>query len=167
MDNSNVSSSGQNDPIQPPVNQPQQPVSQPVAVPQPPQVQQPAVPVSPASQGGPVGSVNKEFGPTAVSTHEVMTPAGEHVEPQVSPEVKEAGVVAVKEVPDLTLHDQKAGVHLSKESVPHPTSPSGMVSYPMTEGEAKEVLKHKNARSAWYWAAVAVLKQIHKKLLNP
>lgn len=154
MDNSNVSSSGQNDPKE----EVQQQVQAPVV---------PSVPASPPlQQGGPVGSVHKEFGPTAVSTHEIMQPAGEHVEPQLAPEVREVGVQAVKEVPDLTLHDKKSGIQVAKESTPHPTGPTGVVNYVMSEEEAKEEVKHKDVSRSWYWAAVAVLKQIHKKLIK-
>lgn len=170
MDNTN--SSGQN-----PTNQSgeagsgsarppaQQPVTQDrTAVPSQQQVVQPSV-QQPPQPAVPVSSGFKEGAPVAdtLTTHEVMQPTD--TAPELSPEVQEAGVEVVHEVPQLTLQDRKAGILPAKETTPHPTAPNGSVKLPpMSEEEAFITVKtHKRVRDAIYWIAVALVRQFSKK----
>lgn len=113
---------------------------------------QPVVPASPVS--GPV----KEAEPVALPS-EYIQPTEQHVEmPQ---EVREAGVEAVRETPDLTLHDQKAGIELAKEATPVAIEPSGMMQMPMTKEKAEETIKiHKKISDSVVWLATMVLRQL-------
>ena len=119
-------------------------------------------PVQPSSQPvAPVSGGYKEGAP--LTTHEIMQPS--EAAPEVAPEVKEAGVEVVHEVPQLTLQDQKSGIQHAKETVPHPTGPTGSVKLPpMTEEEAVQTVKtHKKVRDAVYWIALALVRQFSKK----
>jgi len=90
------------------------------------QSQQP-VPVPQPSQQA-VGSVAKEAGPVA-PVQEHIQASGHEAEPVLHPEVQKAGVEVSKnsEVPQLDLHDQKAGLQHSGPTAPAPTQSSGIV----------------------------------------
>lgn len=124
----------------------------------------PVVPVAPVA---PVGTAHKESLVTnndQLSTHEFMQST--EVAPSISQEVKEAGVEVVTDTPELTLTDQNAGISLAKESVVHPTAPTGAVHTPLTQEEAVSVIKTKNFRSSWFWRALSFLREMHKKALT-
>lgn len=101
----------------------------------------------------PVSAPQKEQQP-AVS--EFLKPS--EAEPVIQPELSEAGVEKVKEVPDLTLEDKKAGLEPAKESVPVSTTPSGLVQLPMTEEEAVRTIKTTSVSDSRHWLAVLVEK---------
>lgn len=102
----------------------------------------------------------------SVATAEFVKPS--EPEPVLSQEVKSAGVENVSEMPRLTNEDAKAGIQLAKEAVPPATEPTGIVELPMTEQEAKKVIKlHKKLADSLYWLGVEVLRQfriIHQKI---
>lgn len=133
-----------------------QPMQQPVPVAQ--SVSTPAEPVI-----APVGTAHREQEPiVSASSAEIMQPT--EVEPRLSPEVKEAGVETVAEVPDLTLSDKNAGLTLAKESVVHPTIPSGVVM--LSDEEVMEAVKQKKSGNSIFYLALLILKSAHKKLIG-
>lgn len=111
-------------------------------------VQQPAV--------TPVSVPQKEQQPVSSEVSEFVKPS--EAEPVIHPELSEVGVEKVKEVPDLTLEDKKAGLEPSSESVPVSTAPSGLVQLPMTEEEALRTIKTTKASDSRHWLAVLVEK---------
>ncbi len=128
----------------------------PVAVPV--SVAAPVVPVI-----APVGTTHKEQEPiVSVAPTEIMQPTEQ--EAQLSPEVKEAGVETVAEVPDLTLSDKNAGLTLAKESVVHPTIPSGVVM--LSDEEVISAVKQKKSGNSIFYLALLILKSAHKKLIG-
>lgn len=89
------------------------------------------------------------------------------VEPQLHPEVQEAGVEVVSDLPKLTEEHEKLGVKLSKESAPAKTEPTGEVKLPMTQTQAKNLAKNSSISDSVRWLAEEVLRQIkvmHQKL---
>ena len=133
---------------------PSQPASTPV-VQQPQAVQQPMMPM---------GSMHKEAGPSKIieaPVSEVLSPS--ETAPELSAEVEQAGVEVSKnvEVPDLTMHDKKAGLEHAPVIAPVPTQPSGTVQLPLTQEKATETLKkQKNTKNSVTWLAESVLRQI-------
>lgn len=122
-------------------------------------VQQPA-PVAPM---GAVSGPNKETSPLTRSSEPLIRPSEE--EPQLSSEVKEAGVEVSPnpEVPNLTYEDKKAGLSHAKESTPVATEPSGLVQAPfptpMTLVQAEEVIKKdKNTNDSKLWLSTLIRK---------
>ncbi|MCL5970181.1 MAG: hypothetical protein M1450_01610 [Patescibacteria group bacterium] len=129
-------------------------------------VSQPQVAVQ---QAPPAGSVNKEAGPVAMSNiSEVVRPS--ETEPVIEDkEVKEAGVETVTDVPKLTHEHIEAGINVSPQIAPVVTSPTGLVKPPLTEEEAKKILKfHKKISNSIVWMAAEVLRQLKiiKKIKN-
>lgn len=104
----------------------------------------------------PVSVPQKEQQPVSPEISEFVKPS--EAEPVIHPELAEAGVEKVKEVPDLTLEDRKAGLSAAKESVPVSTTPSGLVQLPMTEEEAKRTIKTTSVSDSRHWLAVLVEK---------
>lgn len=104
----------------------------------------------------PLSAPQKEQQPVASETSEFIKPS--EAEPIIHPELAEAGVEKVKEVPDLTLEDKKAGLSAAKESVPVSTAPSGLVQLPMTEEEARQTIKKTSISDSRHWLAVLVEK---------
>ncbi len=90
--------------------------------------------------------------------------------PEIHPEIAEAGIKEVSELPELKEDHKKAGIELAKESTPVSTEPLGIVELPMTQTQASNIVKkNKDATNALVWLAILVLKQIkkmHGKLLN-
>lgn len=91
-------------------------------------------------------------------------------EPQIHPEVAEAGVERVSSTPELTPEAQKTGLRLAKESTPVSTQPSGAVQLPISEQKSKNILRfHKKVANSVTWLAVLVLKhfkKIHRKITS-
>lgn len=104
----------------------------------------------------PVGTPQKEQQPVSSEVSEFVKPS--ETEPVIHPELSEVGVEKVKEVPELTLEDKKAGLSAAKESVPVSTAPSGLVQLPMTEEEALRTIKTTNVSDSRHWLAVLVEK---------
>lgn len=126
-------------------------------------VSQPAGLVQPVTTSG----VHKEQAPTA-SVHVIpettATPSQEltHSEPEpiLHPEVEQAGVTVVKQVPDLKLEDQKAGLSHAPAIAPIPTQPINTVQYPMTYVQAEQIIKTHPVKDSIRWIAVMVEKLI-------
>lgn len=104
----------------------------------------------------PVSAPQKEQQPVSSEVSEFVKPS--EAEPVIHPELAEAGVEKIKEVPDLTLEDKKAGLSAAKESVPVSTVPSGLVQLPMTEEEARRTIKTTKPSDSRHWWAVLVEK---------
>lgn len=80
-------------------------------------------------------------------------------QPEIPPEVAKIGVQPVSG-PTLTAEDKKVGITEAKEEVPVSTEPEGLVQLPLTEREARNVLKiHKNIAEAIVWLANFILRQ--------
>lgn len=80
------------------------------------------------------------------------------IAPELSQEEKEAGVEAVSHGQNLTTEHKEAGIYHAKESTPVSTSPSGMVSLPMTKQKAQSVLKTYKITDSIKWLAALILK---------
>lgn len=104
----------------------------------------------------PVSVPQKEQQPVSSEVSEFVKPS--EAEPVIHPELSEVGVEKVKEVPDLTLEDKKAGLEPAKESVPVSTAPSGLVQLLMTEEEAERTIKTTSVSDSRHWLAVLVEK---------
>lgn len=124
-------------------------------------------------QGTPVSTPVKEQEPSQtwqepIPSPEMVIPS--EAEPSMHPEVAEVGVEKVREVPTLTLEDQKAGLQLAKESVPVSTQPSGLVDLPKDEKEAASFLKvHRDVKNAVVWLVAMLLRQFrqaHEKVVG-
>lgn len=133
------------------------------------------VPVVPQPQAGPVqvspiSPPQKEQQPvvSAAPQEELIKPS--ETEPVVYPELSEIGVEKVSEAPKLSVEDQTAGLSLASESTPVVTKPTGAVQLPMTEREAKQVLKmHKKIADSIVWMATLIIKhfkRIHETLVS-
>lgn len=87
--------------------------------------------------------------------------------PELSSEVRSAGVSSVSEEPVVTAEDRFAGVEPANEAVPVQLEPTGLVTLPMTAEKATEILKtDHNSTDARVWAANVVLYELHKKHLQ-
>lgn len=104
----------------------------------------------------PVSTPQKEQQPVVSPVSEFVKPS--EAEPTIHPELAEVGVEKVKEVPDLTLEDKKAGLSAAKESVPVSTAPSGLVQLPMTEEEARRTIKTTSVSDSRHWLAFLIEK---------
>lgn len=116
--------------------------------------------VASSVQPTPVGSVQKESGP-AVAT-DFIKPTEKA--PEVPAQLTELGVEATpsQESPKLSLEDKKAGLGLAKESTAVITSPSGMVTLPMSGQQAKQAL-HRKVSDSMRWLAMLILRQLKKQ----
>lgn len=87
-----------------------------------------------------------------------ITPS-EH-EPNLHPEVKEAGVEVISETPRITVEHQKAGIELAKESVPVKTQPTGSIT--LTPSQAQRLSKSGNVNDSISWLAKLLIKHFKK-----
>lgn len=125
--------------------------AQPQAVIQPIQTVQPVAPV---------GSVNKEAGPVlAVSpVSEIAKPTD--TEPQINQELKDLGVEAKSDKPDLTIEHKKLGLDHVGSNITVSTQASISVKLPMTEDEIADKLKTGEADDSGKWLAGLMRKII-------
>ncbi|HSX40519.1 MAG TPA: hypothetical protein VLF68_02805 [Candidatus Saccharimonadales bacterium] len=108
----------------------------------------------------PISTPNKEsVGGVSVDTSDLITPS--EVEPQLHPEVQEAGVETVSDKPQLTDEHAKIGIKVSADATPVATSPTGMVQLPMTQAQAQATIKKtKNVKESIVWLASLILRQL-------
>lgn len=99
---------------------------------------QPQAVIQPVRPAAPVGSTNKEVGPITSPVSEFIKPTD--AEPQISQELKDLGIEAKKDEPNIAKEHKKVIDH-AKQFVPVPTGPSGKVSLPMSEDEVADQLK--------------------------
>lgn len=145
-------------PVQPVSQTNTQPVGQSV-----PPVAVPSQPVSVSITPG------KEQAPISVDSVEPNIAPVETL-PEISVEVKEAGVEARddKETLDLKLEDRKAGFSAENEATPIATAPTNMVQFPISEDEARTTSKGDTGKSIT-WLRAEILRQIkvmHQKLFS-
>ena len=107
----------------------------------------------------PVGNAQKEVSPIPQSDEFMKV---SEIEPNIHPELQEAGVEVVKTEPDLTLEDKRAGLSLAKETIPHPTQPIGVVTLPMTKAEEQKIAKNVSPTHSIRWL-VEIFHKIRKK----
>lgn len=107
----------------------------------------------------PVSAPSKEGGPAApVSTEKLVVPSLEKVE--VAPELKEIGVEAKDEVPELTPEDAQAGIVHAKESTPVVVAEEPSIKLPMSQQQAQQIVKlHKKVKDSLFWFAMLILRQ--------
>lgn len=119
---------------------------------------QPQATVQPIAPVASVGSVNKEVGPIASPVSEFVKPT--EAEPQISQELKESGVEAKSDRPDLTFEHKELGVDHAGPHVPVATSPSGKITMPMSEEEVADKLKTGQDDDSGKWLAGLINKVI-------
>jgi hypothetical protein len=115
---------------------------------------QPQVQVQPVT---PVGSVNKEVGPVSALAPEFAKPS--EVEPQISQDLKELGVEAKKEKPDLTFEHKEIGIEHAGPHISISNS-SGKITLPMSEEEVDNLLKTGQDDDSGKWLAGLIKKII-------
>jgi hypothetical protein len=115
-------------------------------------------PASDQNQVTPSGSsLNKEVG--SVSDYVSHSEQA----PKIDTEVKEAGVEAVSETPQLTQAHEQIGVKLSPESSKPNLEASAGQTMPMSQTKAQQVVKtNKNIRDSILWFAILMLKNFKK-----
>lgn len=148
MDNNDQSNQPVNPAVQQPVSSVQDQLSQQLVAP----------PVSSSVSGPQKEAQPIQTGEAPVA--EVLKPS--ETMPVLSSEVKDAGVEVQKEHPELTLHDQKAGVQLAGDATPIPQQPS-QIQFVMPKQEAEELEKKRT--SIWeslVWKIALILKQYKK-----
>lgn len=119
----------------------------------------------------PISGASKETGPVGHINNESIALQVTEQEPVLSPEVKEVGVVSVKNSEQINIKPDvsAAGVEVVKTAVPVQTMPSGNIQLPMTEEEAKKAIKTHRAADAAYGLGTEVLKylrRLHRGLFN-
>ena len=135
------------------------------------QVRQPVSPVQdqkvvPVVTPTPVSLPQKEQAPIISDTSkdqgaELIKPS--EPEPNIPQEVKDVGVEAVKETPQLTEEHKVAGIEHAKESTPVSTQPLAKVKLPMSEEEALKIIKTTKNSDSKHWLAV-LIEKIYKQL---
>lgn len=105
-----------------------------------------------------VGSLQKEQG-FGFSQGEMIKPTEQG--PQISKELKDAGVEKAQGLLKIEEEHEKIGIKLAKEATPVSTSPSG-VSLPQTSQGIKNLLKSKNPAQSFFWFLTLFLKQLKK-----
>lgn len=117
-----------------------------------------APPVGIQPVGGP-----REQGPSSqMNASEIVIPT--EVEPVVSPEVKEAGVITVPNQEQIHVSPElkNAGVAAVKTAVPVQTTPSYSIQLPITEEEAKKNIKIHPVFDSARWLSTQILEQFKK-----
>lgn len=85
-------------------------------------------------------------------------------EPVLHPEVAEAGVEKVSELPGINEEHEQIGVKLAKESTPVSKEPSGIIQLPSTYQKAQQVMKtHKKVSDSILWLYTLIIKQFKGK----
>lgn len=127
----------------------------------PPTVTEPVSPVSPP-QKEQVEPVLGENAPEPTAKAEEWVKPSE-VEPEIHPEVEQAGIEKVSELPEMKEEHKEAGIGLAKEAIPVQTKPTGVVQLPMTEKEADRQIKSTGDTDSPHWLAV-LIKKLWKRL---
>jgi hypothetical protein len=109
----------------------------------------------------PVGVPNKE---AEKPVSDFVVPS--EVEPQISEEVKEAGVEIRAEFPTLSDEHISAGINPALENTPVKTEPSDNISLPMTKEEAKSNAKG-NISDSKTWLSRLVFRLFQRMRLVP
>lgn len=136
------------------------------------QVQSQVAPITQAPAPAPVSVPQKEQESVLVSSGGGTTEGIKPSEPElvIHPELTRVGVEQVSELPTLTAEQEEIGIRLAKEAVPVPQAPTGIVQLPMTEQEAKKVVRlHKKITESILWLARLVLRQVqimHQKVAS-
>jgi len=102
------------------------------------QSNQSQVQVQPVIPTAPVGTPSKETGPINTPISEFMKPS--EVEPQISKDLRELGVEAKKDEPNIEA-EQRQIIDHAKQFTPVPASSSGKITLPMSEEEIASKLK--------------------------
>lgn len=120
-------------------------------------VVQPIQPVQPVVPAQPVGSVNKEVGPITAPVSEFVKPS--EVEPQISKDLKDLGIEAKKDEPNIA-DEHKGIIEHAKQFTPISSSPTGKVVMPMSEEEMTDKLKTGRNDDSGKWLAGLIRKII-------
>ena len=119
---------------------------------------QPPAPPVPATSG-----IQKEhdLGGGAQKDEALIAPSEPH--PEIPLDLKEIGVEAVHELPQLTLEDKKSGILPSPQSLPVLTQLTPEDNLPLSKEKAHQILKfHKKVSDSVTWLAILVLKHVKK-----
>jgi hypothetical protein len=104
----------------------------------------------------PTGAVNKEIGPIGGSDSEFVKLS--EAEPQISKELKESGVEAKSDKPDLTFEHKELGLDHAGSNITVMTQSSSAVKLPMSEAEIKNKLKTGQDDDSEKWLAWLIKK---------
>lgn len=119
---------------------------------------QPQAATQPMQPSASVGSVNKEAGPVAPPVSEFVNPTD--AEPQISKELKDLGIEAKSDRPDLTFEHQELGMDHAGSNIAPVIQSSTPVKLPMTEEEIADKLKAGESDDSGKWLAGLVQKII-------
>jgi hypothetical protein len=106
----------------------------------------------------PTGSLNKETGPVSAASSEFVKSTD--TEPQIDKDLKELGIEAKKEKPDLTFEHKRIGVEHAGPHVSVSAVSSSKVVLPMSEEEIAEKLKTGQDDDSEKWHAALLNKII-------
>lgn len=111
----------------------------------------------------PVSLPHKEHAP-AVGPVEYGAIQPSEVEPQIAPEVAEAGVEASPDPHTPAIHPvaKQAGMTHAKQHAPVSTTPGGRIQLPMTQVNAQQVKKTASVKDSIRWLAELVLEQFKR-----
>jgi hypothetical protein len=105
----------------------------------------------------PTGSLNKETGPVSTPAPEFIKPS--ETEPQISQDLKELGIEAKKDEPNVSS-EHKGIIEHAKQFAPISTPPSGKIVMPMSEEEIEKQLKTGQDDDSGKWLARLIKKII-------
>lgn len=118
---------------------------------------QPQAPVQPVVPVAPIGSANKEAGPVGSPISEFVKPT--ETEPEITKELKDLGVEAKKDEPNVT-DEHKAFIDHAKQFASVQAPASSKVTLPMSEDEIADKLKTGQDDDSGKWLAGIVQKVI-------
>jgi hypothetical protein len=115
-------------------------------------------PVQPQPVAEPISVGQKEQEPIVASPKTSEYLASSETQPELSKEVKEAGVEEISEKVSLTQDQQAAGVRHAGPTVEPKTEPEGKVKLPLTEEEVQRVEKKEKPSNSIKWLAAIIKK---------
>jgi hypothetical protein len=118
---------------------------------------QPQAQVQPVQPVVPAGSLNKETGPIVAPTSEFVKPS--EAEPQISEDLKELGIEAKKDEPDMG-NEHEGLVEHAKQFTPVSSPPQGKITMPMSEDEIEKQLRSGQDDDSGKWLARLIKKII-------
>lgn len=102
---------------------------------------------------------------SVASSEPVVKPS--EAQPTLHPEVHESGVRSLPSTPPITQDQINVGIQSAKESTPVITQPSGIITLPLNEQKAKEIINHdKNTQDSAVWLATLIIHELHAQALK-
>lgn len=110
----------------------------------------------------PVSLPHKELAPSGQSVDHQADIRISAPEPELRPEVAEAGVSVTTHTPPVHADAAAAGLAPAKDAAPVVTTPTGSVQLPMTRGQARQAKEKYGIRFSIRWMAELVLEQFKR-----